>query len=288
MTKENPPISQEGVVEQLHHEAEITAEELQNKQEAPSFIETPEDKERNLTVAKMEAETAYAKSKNTQERKLKGDDVWTMPKMDTKPHSKLRNAYMGARIALAGLLGLSTVGAKAHEGTPNDSTKNKVESVAKKESKETVTNEIRSDWNKYIEWLRSKKLAGDQSLDHKGKGVQLLQDYMKEHPETTISLEKIDDIQEEFKRYREWSLNEIKAGRSAFSEGVSEKNYMTHLSDADGIPGQYTTRHSFPESYMLTFENGTLIKTEHRGFAGTNKKDSKTVNYSDIAKTDKK
>ena len=191
----------------------------------------------------------------------------------------------GKPAIVAGLAASSMTaqGATNHNTNPTDSTKNKIEIGIKKESKETITNQLRNDWNNYVQWLESKHLKGDASLDHNGKGIQMLLEYIKEHPGTSLSVDKVDDIQEEFRRYREWSLAEIKSGRSAFGTGVTEQNYMARLSDADGIPGQYTTQHSFPESYLKTFVNGKLTESMNTGFATTNKKDTKTVNYNDIA-----
>jgi len=97
--------------------------------------------------------------------------------------------------------------------------------------------------------------------------IAAITDESKINPNTPITREIIPTIQKEFSKYRDWSLEEVKAGRSALSEGVTPENYMRALSIVDGIPGQRTTSFKFPLSYMQTFNNGKLVSNENKGFA---------------------
>lgn len=134
-----------------------------------------------------------------------------------------------------------------------------------------MTNEIRKGWNDFTSWLAKKGLQGKPELDKNDYGFQVLEEYRKENPETPITRELIPAIQKEFSNYRDWSLKKIKEGKAGFAPGVTEDNYMKSLSIVDGYPGQFTTRHSFPETYLQTMEDGKVISKENQGFATTNK-----------------
>lgn len=137
-----------------------------------------------------------------------------------------------------------------------DSVKNKTETGIK--SIEQVNDQLRKDWNKYVDWLESINMKGNPALDKNDLGGAMVDRYKKEHPETSVSRETIDDIQQEFVKYRQWSLAEIKAGRASFAPGTNEDNFMRALSIVDGIPGQRTTSFKFPSTYLVTFENKGL------------------------------
>lgn len=134
-----------------------------------------------------------------------------------------------------------------------------------------MTNEIRKGWNDYVNFLDKKGLKGKPELDKNGYGFQVLEEYRKENPNTPITKEMIPVIQKEFSNYRDWSLKRIKEGKAGFAPGVTEDNYMQSLSIVDGIPGQLTSRVSFPDSYIQTMENGKVISKENQGFATVNK-----------------
>jgi hypothetical protein len=134
-----------------------------------------------------------------------------------------------------------------------------------------VTHQLRKDWNDYTSWLAARGMKGNPALDKNDLGGQMIDKYRKENPGTLVSRDSVKDIQGEFQKYRDWSLAEIKAGRSQFGPQVNEGNYMKGLSTIDGIAGQRTTSFSFPKSYITTFDNGKNMGTEDKGFATTNK-----------------
>lgn len=130
----------------------------------------------------------------------------------------------------------------------------------------TVDNRIRQAWNDYTNWLAAKGLKGHPSLDKNDLGGKMIDQYRKENPTTPITREIIPTIQKEFGNYRQFVLNQIKAGKSGFAPGTNEENFMKSLSIVDGIPGQRTTSFSFPNSYMTTFNNGQNQGTVNQGF----------------------
>jgi len=131
-----------------------------------------------------------------------------------------------------------------------------------------VDNTIRLEWNKYLDWLEKKGMRGKADLDKNDLGGKMIDAYRKENPNTPITREMVIPIQKDFGKYRDWSLEEVKAGRSALAEGVTPENYMRALSIVDGIPGQRTTSFKFPNSYLQTLDaNKKLLSTENKGFA---------------------
>lgn len=145
--------------------------------------------------------------------------------------------------------------------------KEALEKTILKEGEPEIDNTIREGWNKYLDWLEAKGMRGKPELDKNDLGGKMIDAYRKENPDTPISREMVIPIQKEFGKYRDWSLGEVKAGRSMLSEGVTPENYMRALSIVDGFPGQRTTTFKFPLSYMQTFSNGKLISNENKGFA---------------------
>lgn len=135
--------------------------------------------------------------------------------------------------------------------------------------KVSITNQHRTDWNSYVDWLEKKKLKGAPQLDKNNYGFTILDEYRKENPNTTISKDLITPIQEEFSNYRNWSLEQIKQKKAQLAPGTTPENYMRALSVVDGIPGQRTTSFKFPEAYLTTFNNGKTEGTVNQGFAKT-------------------
>ena len=139
------------------------------------------------------------------------------------------------------------------------------------DDKPQVSNKLRQDWNNYTQWLAERGMKGHPSLDTNGTWKVWIDKYRKENPTTTVSVDTIPIIQSEFSKYRDWALGEIKAGRAAFAPQTNEKNFLTNLSQIDGIAGQRTTSFKFPESYLKTFNDGKLESIANKGFAVTNK-----------------
>lgn len=130
-----------------------------------------------------------------------------------------------------------------------------------------VDNNLRREWNKYVNHLQAKGLRGNPVLDKDGAWNVALEQYRKENPTTILTKEKIPIIQKEFQNYRQYVLDKIKQGKGQFAVGTNENNFMQDLSKVDGVAGSLTTKHSFPDEFLNTFEKGKLISTENKGFA---------------------
>jgi hypothetical protein len=137
--------------------------------------------------------------------------------------------------------------------------------------KELVNDKLRKDWNDYILFLEKKGYKGHPALDKNDLGGKMIDLYRQENPTTSISRDKIKDVQTEFSKYRDYQLNEIKNKRAAFGAGANENNFLKNLSVIDGIAGQRTTSFSFPSSYLTSFDNGKNLGTQNLGYATINK-----------------
>lgn len=138
-------------------------------------------------------------------------------------------------------------------------------------NKPVLSNKNRQDWNEYITWLRSKGLAGNPALDRNGYGIQVLQQYIKQNPKTSLTVDLVQPIQEDFSNYRNYALQQIKSGKSTFANGVNENNFMQSLSQLDNYAGSKTTSHIFPREYLTYIENSKPISTVDKGFVVMNK-----------------
>ncbi len=131
-----------------------------------------------------------------------------------------------------------------------------------------IDNRVRSDWNKYVDYLRTKGLAGNEILDKGGYGNQVLQQYIKENPSTSLTVDIVKPLQSEFMKYRQWALDRIKTGRAAFATGANENNFMAQLSPNDAYAGSKTTSYKFPNEYLTTYDKPTnTTTTQNLGFA---------------------
>ena len=131
-----------------------------------------------------------------------------------------------------------------------------------------ITNKERADWNMYVKTLESKGLRGNTELDKGDYGKRVLLDYIKANPSTSLTPERIADIQADFANYRNFALDQVKQGKFVFDKGVNEQNFMQELSKLDAYPGSKTTNHLFPFEYMRYVDKTAGTDTTvNKGFA---------------------
>ena len=146
-----------------------------------------------------------------------------------------------------------------------------------------VSTKLRGDWNSYVQYLKSKGMQGHPSLDKNDLGGQMIDQYQKENPSTSVSRATIAPIQQELSKYRDYSINELRNKRAVLSDAQNPTGrfvtpnenldgYMKDLSKVDGIAGQRTTSYQFPDQYMKTLDaKNNLLKNERVGFATAKK-----------------
>lgn len=144
---------------------------------------------------------------------------------------------------------------------------------------DTITNKHRSDWNEYVGWLKEQGLSGSPELDKNNLGYQKFDEFVKNHPNTSLNREIIPNIRKEMLSYRQWALDESKKNKVVIPGITSDEQFMrkTLLNEQTknpDYPGQNLTFLPFPQSYLTTFENNVNTGTQNVGFAtkGTQQK----------------
>jgi hypothetical protein len=137
-----------------------------------------------------------------------------------------------------------------------------------KKPKPQITNQHRADYNAYIDFLRSKGVAGNKVLDSNKVGKKYLADYIAANPNTSLSEDLVAPIQSDFQNYKQYALNQVRLGKAVFNSGVNADNFMQDLSSEDGWVGSRTSLHKFPTEYMryVDLSNNTDT-TVNKGFA---------------------
>lgn len=144
-----------------------------------------------------------------------------------------------------------------------------------------VNDKNRADWNKYVDYLDKKGMKGHPSLDKGGNDVKMINQFRKEDPTTTMSKEMVTPIQKEFSSYRTSMIQKIKDKKALMTDSESPNgryakpnenldNYMKDLSVVDGIAGQRTTMHKFPDAKLKTVAPDKTESVANLGFAKTN------------------
>ncbi len=230
-------------------------EALQMDEKERAFNEHNE----KMKIQEVRAQLAehYEDPREQAEKQTPPEEI-RLPRRDESSFKKgLKKIMMAFGIAGA-MAGAAQAGTAEKNPSDSTDTKGKKEIIKTSENSAEFSDQIRSDWNDYVDWLDQQGLKGNPALDKNDLGGAMIDKYKKLHPSTSISRETIDDVQAEFAKLRQYLLSEIKAGRGAFAPGVKEDNFMIELSKVDNIAGQFTTRHKFPEGYMNTVKTTTV------------------------------
>jgi hypothetical protein len=79
---------------------------------------------------------------------------------------------------------------------------------------------IKEDWNDFLGWMEQKGLKGNPELDKNDLGNKYFKQYIKDHPETSLSEEVIPVIRDEYSKLRDTEWNDIIAGKSYFQSPI--------------------------------------------------------------------
>jgi len=124
-----------------------------------------------------------------------------------------------------------------------------------KEEGEGLTEKNKKDWNAYLGWLEEKKLRGKPELDKNDLGNKLFKQYLKENPETTLSVDIIPDVRKEYIKLRDASIQDILSGKISFlgkkGAGTDTSGFMSHIVQNEkttnpNYVGQHLTQTMFP------------------------------------------
>lgn len=126
----------------------------------------------------------------------------------------------------------------------------------------SIPDQKRLEWNGFMDYLKSKGVAGSPQLDVKDTnlGQQLLNEYKSKNPNISLTYEDVPAIQKWFNNYRNDAWTKIQSGK-AQSDAKSLDEFMPNLSPTDGWLGSKTSQTYFPKHIM----NGKEV-----GFANVN------------------
>lgn len=144
------------------------------------------------------------------------------------------------------------------------------ETTPDNETKETASEQLKEDWNGFLNWLDKKGMKGKPELDKGDLGNQLFRQYIKETPGTSLSEKSIPAIRKAYTELRNDRLKEIQEGKGNY-EG-SPESFMKHIvlneqTENPNYVGQHLTQTMFPGA-KLTSPTGEIKKIELLGKGG--------------------
>jgi hypothetical protein len=108
----------------------------------------------------------------------------------------------------------------------------------------------RQDWNNFVRYVnRDLKVGGSKELDERSsaKGLELLDQYRKDHPGFTLTRDMVPYVQYEFQQLKNTGtlpgLDPSKRVRALVDDYFSSRN----VSPVDGWIGSLTSRQGYPE-----------------------------------------
>lgn len=125
-----------------------------------------------------------------------------------------------------------------------------------------LTPQQRQEWNKYVDYIKSKGYSGSPLLDKKETGLatKLFGQFKAENPGVTLTLDHIGAVQQE--------MADLQKSSQAFAARHGDKNpanVMSGISKVDGWPGSRTTQFKFPEMQTQDYRNGSLVSQQNLG-----------------------
>ena len=127
----------------------------------------------------------------------------------------------------------------------------------------SLTPQQKESWNKFIDYVSSKKMNGHPSLDQRNMkvGFDLLQNFNKQNPKDSLPSDIVPKVQKELNDYRNSVLAKFKSGKAKIEGIKTEDDFMPGLSSTDGWPGTKTLSSKFPTaSSTRTTPKGTTTK----------------------------
>jgi len=139
---------------------------------------------------------------------------------------------------------------------------------------QSLTPQQRREWNAYIDFLDKKGYKGSPLLDKKETGLAtgLFNQFKKENPNTTISLDHVKAVQSEME-----ALAQNVRGFEARRGNPNADKLMQGTSKIDNWPGRKTTSFKFPDMDKTTYNNSVLTSRQNLGILNPQLKPSDTA-----------
>lgn len=131
-----------------------------------------------------------------------------------------------------------------------------------------VTDKVKSDWNDFLGYLDKKGVRGKPELDKGNLGNQYFQQYLKENPKTSLSVEIIPEIRKQYIAERDRGIADIKAGRGELmgksGPDVDVSPFMRHIvlneqSQDPNYVGQHLTQTPFRGTALVSRDTGKIV-----------------------------
>lgn len=136
------------------------------------------------------------------------------------------------------------------------------------EGSTVVTDRVKSDWNDFLGYLDKKGVRGKPELDKGNLGNQYFQQYLKENPNTSLSIEVIPEIRKQYIAERDRGVADIKSGKAKLMDksgpDVDVTPFMRHIvlneqSKDPNYVGQHLTQTPFRGTALLSRDTGKVI-----------------------------
>jgi hypothetical protein len=123
-----------------------------------------------------------------------------------------------------------------------------------------------SDWNRFLDWVKTKGYEGSTELDtNEPLARSLFDQYKKVNPTTSIHYGIVPLVQTE--------MQKMKNNAQAFAARRGQKDaskIMSGVSKVDGFFGSRTSQFRFPEMQQNNFHNDTLKSSTNLGLVDGN------------------
>lgn len=125
-----------------------------------------------------------------------------------------------------------------------------------------LTARQRAEWNAYVDWLDTKGYKGSTELDKRATGLAtgLFQEFKKEHPDVTLTLDSISAVQTEMQK-----LQQSARSFAARKGDPNAEQLMEGISQVDNWPGSKTTSFKFPSMSLQEFRNNEMVTKRNLG-----------------------
>lgn len=133
----------------------------------------------------------------------------------------------------------------------------------------SLTPQQRKEWNAYVDYVEKRGYRNSPMLDRKETGLatSLFNDFKKENPNTTISLDHIASVQSEMQ-----NLAKAAQAFEARRGNPNAPNIMQGTSKVDSWPGSKTTSFKFPDMNLIQQVNSVPVSNTNLGILDSNLK----------------
>ncbi|HEY9664876.1 MAG TPA: hypothetical protein V6C65_41075, partial [Allocoleopsis sp.] len=131
----------------------------------------------------------------------------------------------------------------------------------------TLKPEEMSQWNQYLDFVKSKGYEGSAELNVRNKkmGENLFNEFKKANPNVTIGYDIVPSVQAEMVKLRDQAQSFARRRNDPNADKI-----MSNISAVDGWFGSQTSQFRFPSMTYQEYNNGQLVRNEDQGLVNGN------------------